>query len=107
MQQSKVKDEDLIEVKRHIENQQTPIFFETEYGRFCLVITEAAKRKFLNKGFIAITMNELRNWIKDCKSFKQQQKVVLEKSGSLAEGLATATKVKKLFEGKINNIEVW
>ena len=104
MRQSKVKDEDLIEVKRYIEEQQAPVFFENEHGKFCLVITEAAKRKYLNKGFIAITMNELRKWIKDCKTFKDQQKVVLEKSKALAEGFNVANQVKEIFQGKITNL---
>ena len=101
----KIKDEELIQVKRFIENQQAPLFFENEYGKFCLVITETAKRKFLNKGFVAITINELRNWIKDCKSFKQQQKVVLGKCKDLEERFETANQVKEIFKGEIKYIK--
>jgi len=101
----KVKEEDLIEVKRFIENQGKPVFFENKYGKFALVLTENGKKRFLNEGYIAITLNELRNWIKDCKSFKDQKKTVLEKAKDLAEGFNAGNYVKDIFNGKIENLE--
>jgi hypothetical protein len=99
----KVNDDDLIAVKRIIEKQGYPVFFENKFGKFALVLTDSGKKRFLNEGYIAITLNELRNWIKDCKSFKQQQKVVLGRCKNLAEGFKTANRVKEMFQGKITN----
>ncbi len=100
----KLTDQDIVNLKRHIESQGKPVFFENQFGKFAIVLTENGKRRFLNEGYIAITVNELRNWIKDCKSFKDQQKIVLEKSQALAEGFAAANQVKEIFQGKITSL---
>lgn len=101
----KMTEKDIQNLKEKIIDAEMPIFFKNKYGKFALVITENGKKRFLNEGYIAITLNELRNWIKDCKSFKEQKKTVLEKAKDLAEGFAAANHVKDIFNGKIENIE--
>jgi len=100
----KVTEKDIQQLKEKIMNAESPIFFENKYGKFALVITEKGKEKFLNEGFIAIQVKELWNWIKDCKSFKDQKKIILEKSKALAEGFSVGNQVKEIFKGKITDL---
>ncbi|WP_457641428.1 hypothetical protein [Persephonella sp.] len=102
----KVNDEVLIQVKRYIEERGKPLFFENEFGRFALVLTEKGKKKFLNKGYIAITLNELRNLIKECRSFKQQKEKITEVCRAMSEGFGSAVSIKNMFDGKITNLGV-
>lgn len=102
----KVNDEVLIQVKRYIKEKGRPVFFENEYGKFALVLTENGKKRFLNEGYIAITLNELRNWIKDCRSFKQQKERINDICRALSEGYSSAVGIKNIFDGKITNLGV-
>lgn len=97
----KVSNEDLKQVEDVIKTQGHPIFFENEYGKFALVFTPAAKRKFLNNGYIAITLNELRNWIKEEKTFKKQQEKVLQICKNLTENFKELKEIKEIFKGEI------
>ncbi len=101
----KLTSKDFKQLENIITKQKQPIFIENKYGKFALLLTDAGKIKFLNKGYIAIKLDEFKTWLKDCKTVKEQKEVIDKMHKSLSEGFEVANKVKEMFNGEIRNLE--
>ena len=101
----KLTNKDFKRLKEKIVKQNHPLFIENRYGKFALLLTDAGKVEFLNKGYIAIKLDELKSWIKDCKTAEEQKEVIDKMHKNLSEGFEIAKKVKEMFDGEIRNLE--
>ncbi len=88
-------------LEEYIKGTGSPVLFEYQGRYFAIVITEPAKKKYLNMGYITFTLAELEEWIKDEESFDLQQKKAVETAEGLIEGYEVAKYVKDFFKGEI------
>ncbi len=100
----KLTNKDFKQLENIIQHQKQPIFIENKYGKFALLLTEAGKFKFLNKGYIAVKLDEFKSWIENCKTVKEQKEAIDSIHKNLSEGFTIANKLKEMFEGKIRNL---
>ncbi len=101
-----VSEEDLKNLEEIIRKQKAPIYFETPYGKFAFVLSEEAKAFVANKGFIPIQIKELKEWLKDCKTYEEQKEVIQRKQKELADFCKTVFTTKNLFEGNIKSVRL-
>lgn len=88
-----------------IKEQKGPILMETLYGKVALLITEAAKLKYTEKGYIAITLSELRDWLIEIKDFQKQKKKLEETLQQLKEQNQITLSTLQSFEGKLTMLK--
>lgn len=78
---------------------------ETPFGKVALVITEPAKLKYTEKGYIAITLSELKDWLLDIPDYKKQKTAIQQKLKQLKEQQKLILSTLERFDGKLLSLK--